>query len=306
MCDKNLWTYRVWKFQRNIFKILRRFWIFRHEKFSSKNKQPEKENACAIEQGCQKSPPSEYSGQKFHYSNACHDLNNWLTIWILDYPIIQIPAVSKEPHCLISGRMLLLLHNANILLRVKHPGVTCKPVSMCQVIYGTDPQHFIDFGFVSPEENSCHSTSNLVLCVQPPAVTNASVTKPPVVVTVKPVQITAVTQDPKPVQVTQAPVPVTQAPILVTQAPIPIQVTQAPIPVTQAPIPVTESPHNHVQVPQIVPVLPSEQGFPTLAQGVSGQPPYPYYNNVQVIICFLRTFVNDVIHAIVPWLVNNK
>ena len=152
--------------------------------------------------------------------------------------------------------MRLLLHNANILLRVKHPGVTCKPVSMCLVVYGTNPQHFLDFGFVSPEENSCHSTSNLVLCVQPPAVTSAPVTRPPVVT----------------------------VPIAVTQAPKPVIVTQAPV---------TPGPNNlvqTVQTPQFVPVLPTGPGFPTFGQGVSGQPPYPYYHNVQVCPFTLRVY----------------
>ncbi len=78
------------------------------------------------------------------------------------------------------------MHNANILLRAKHPGVVCKPVHFCPVIYGTDISHFVQFGIISPEQNGCYSTLNLVLCVENPP-TNP--TPPPITPTPSPVTV---------------------------------------------------------------------------------------------------------------------
>jgi hypothetical protein len=55
-------------------------------------------------------------------------------------------------------------------------GVSCKPASECQIVYGTDPQHFVTFGFVTPEDNQCLVTQQLVLCVDQPAVPLTTVT----------------------------------------------------------------------------------------------------------------------------------
>ena len=60
-----------------------------------------------------------------------------------------------------------LIHHryANILLKVLHPGVSCKPIAECNNIYGSDPQHFVTFGLIKPEEIGCLSNSHLGLCV---------------------------------------------------------------------------------------------------------------------------------------------
>ena len=44
-------------------------------------------------------------------------------------------------------------------------GVTCVPVASCQTIYGTDPQHFMEYGYISPTDANCFSKYGLVLCV---------------------------------------------------------------------------------------------------------------------------------------------
>ena len=44
-------------------------------------------------------------------------------------------------------------------------GVTCVPVGSCQTIYGTDPQHFMEYGYISPTDANCFSKYGLVLCV---------------------------------------------------------------------------------------------------------------------------------------------
>ena len=38
-------------------------------------------------------------------------------------------------------------------------------MNLCPVIYGTDPQHFVVFGFISPQDNHCLASYGLVLCV---------------------------------------------------------------------------------------------------------------------------------------------
>ena len=43
--------------------------------------------------------------------------------------------------------------------------MACTPVNLCPVIYGMDPQHFVAFGFISPQENDCLASYGLVLCV---------------------------------------------------------------------------------------------------------------------------------------------
>merc|ERR1719147_114055 len=43
--------------------------------------------------------------------------------------------------------------------RVKGGSVACVPAARCskQNVYGTDPDHFLQFGFISPSENKCFS-----------------------------------------------------------------------------------------------------------------------------------------------------
>ena len=41
----------------------------------------------------------------------------------------------------------------------------CLPIEECQVLYGSDPQHFDAYGFVSPIDKDCSSAEGLALCI---------------------------------------------------------------------------------------------------------------------------------------------
>jgi len=58
-------------------------------------------------------------------------------------------------------RTLMTLREANLSLRREvgeledGSSVSCMPFGLCREIYGTKPQHFEDFGFVSPNQHHC-------------------------------------------------------------------------------------------------------------------------------------------------------
>ena len=73
--------------------------------------------------------------------------------------------------------LMSLLRASNEALRHDgHASVNCLPLNMCQNIYGTDPQHFLDFGNISPTQYNCLFGDGVVLCVVAEATTTTTTT----------------------------------------------------------------------------------------------------------------------------------
>ena len=77
----------------------------------------------------------------------------------------------KQANCLSRNGVVLCVVNDNDPLKpveatvVSTPGVTCVPVDACQTVYGSRPQHFIQYGYITPSQNNCLSGNGMVLCV---------------------------------------------------------------------------------------------------------------------------------------------
>eukprot|EP00095_Tigriopus_kingsejongensis_P009190 maker-scaffold299_size217019-snap-gene-0.11 protein:Tk09190 transcript:maker-scaffold299_size217019-snap-gene-0.11-mRNA-1 annotation:"collagen adhesion protein" len=79
-------------------------------------------------------------------------------------------------------RALQLSQAANKrLFRDRHTqDVSCLPVTMCQILYGTVPSHFTDYGYISPEEYNCLYHDGVALCIaEAPASQTSAPPKPP-------------------------------------------------------------------------------------------------------------------------------
>ncbi|TRY79644.1 hypothetical protein TCAL_12604 [Tigriopus californicus] len=63
--------------------------------------------------------------------------------------------------------------------------ITCVPAQMCQTMYGSSPEHFTQYGYVSPEQYNCLSLDGVTLCITD-GNANPSTTPVPVTTTTSP------------------------------------------------------------------------------------------------------------------------
>ena len=63
--------------------------------------------------------------------------------------------------------------------------MSCKPASECEIVYGSNDQHFVQFGIITTEDYNCSSSKRLVLCVD-----QIHIVVPPTTTTTTPVPTT--------------------------------------------------------------------------------------------------------------------
>ena len=63
------------------------------------------------------------------------------------------------------AKLLFQLHFANNYLALRNSGLSCLPIDMCPVLYGTDEDHFETYGFVTPTDINCLSGDGLAICI---------------------------------------------------------------------------------------------------------------------------------------------
>ena len=64
--------------------------------------------------------------------------------------------------------------------------VVCRPIGSCHTLYGSDPEHFSLYGYITPSQLNCFSHNGVALCVEnqnavtPPPTQITPITKPPI------------------------------------------------------------------------------------------------------------------------------
>ena len=79
-----------------------------------------------------------------------------------------------------NGLALCVSEEDNNIHKPPKPSVVCVPVGECKTLYGSDPEHFIVYGYVTPTQTGCLSKNGQALCISSEDTPTSSVVCVPV------------------------------------------------------------------------------------------------------------------------------